>query len=366
MNRRIAIALSLWPGSTRPGCVEVWRELDRVGQLDRWHPGPEPPLARVASRLDPRLRGPALGVTRAAVEATVRGADRDRIGVVAWSDSTFPTELRHIVDPPPVLWVRGTLDARPSVSVAIVGSRSASPHALAVSERLAGDLASRGVTVVSGLARGADAAAHRGALLAGGRTIAVLGSGVDVVYPPEHAGLASSVQGSGALVSEFVPGTRPRRSNFPRRNRLIAGLSLAVVVVEASERSGSLITARQALEQGREVMAVPGLVLSGRNRGGHALIKDGAKLVEDADDILDELSVAVPRAPERARRVDRPEDALVRALEEGRAYDLDELIEASGMTSGQLLPRLLSLELEGEISRVAGGRFVRSCRKVVT
>ncbi len=220
--------------------------------------------------------------------------------------------------------------------------------------------------MVSGLARGADAAAHRGALEAGGRTIALLGSGVDVIYPPEHTDLASSVQVSGAVLSELVPGTQPRRPHFPKRNRLIAGLSLAVVVIEASERSGSLITARQALEQGREVMAVPGLVLSGRNRGAHALIKDGAKLVEDVDDILDELPLAPVGAP-RGRRCDsRPGDSLVRALDEGQAYDLDELIDASGMTASQLLPRLLSLELDGWISRLAGGRFVRSRRKVVT
>ena len=196
-----------------------------------------------------------------------------------------------IADPPTVLWIAGRLDVLRAPAVAIVGSRAASPYALAVAERLAADLTARGVVVVSGLARGVDSAAHHGALGAGGSTIGVLGCGVDVVYPPEHRGLAGEMRRSGALLSELVPGTPPLAHFFPLRNRIISGLARAVVVIEAGDKSGSLITARLALEQGREVLAVPGNVLNGRNRGGHALLRDGAKVVETADDILEELNL---------------------------------------------------------------------------
>ena len=196
--------------------------------------------------------------------------------------------LDSIPDPPPVLWARG--DAGPCAhAVAIVGSRFATHQGLEVGARLGQGLAGAGFDVVSGLARGVDAAAHRGALRAGGRTVAVLGSGVDVVYPPEHASLAEAVAASGALLSEFAPGVPPRGWHFPRRNRIISGLSLGVVIVEAAQRSGSLITARCALEQGRSVMAVPGAVLGGRNRGAHALIRDGAGMVEEARDVIEQL-----------------------------------------------------------------------------
>src|SRR5262249_12251820 len=188
-------------------------------------------------------------------------------------------------------WTRGCLPALNAVATAIVGSRAASPYALSVATQLAGDLAARGVVVVSGLARGVDSAAHRGALGAGGVTVAVLGSGVDVVYPREHASLAAQIDERGAVISELVPGTPPNPLFFPLRNRIISGLSRAIVVVEANEKSGSLIPARCALDQGRDVLAVPGNVLTGRNRGAHALLRDGAKIVESADDILEELGV---------------------------------------------------------------------------
>lgn len=205
----------------------------------------------------------------------------------------YPALLARIADPPVRLWLRGDPHALRGPCVALVGSRAASPYGLAVAERLAADLARAGVTVVSGLARGVDSAAHRGALAATGatgRTIAILGSGVDVIYPAEHEALADRiVNQGGAILSELPPGSPPRRGHFPRRNRLISGLSLAVVVIEASARSGSLQTARFALEQGREVLAVPGSIVGERFRGSHALLRDGAKLVESASDILEEL-----------------------------------------------------------------------------
>src|SRR5262245_27578458 len=293
--------------------------------------------------------------TRAA--AAIRRAGDGGIVALPWSDARYPASLTTIADPPPVLWVRGAIDALTTQAVAIVGSRAASPYALAVAERLSADLAARGVVVISGLARGVDSAAHRGALAAGA-TVAVLGSGVDVLYPPEHATLARDIEQSGAVVSELVPGTPPMRWFFPLRNRIISGLSRAVVVIEAGEKSGSLITARAALEQGRDVLAVPGNVLSGRNRGAHGLLRDGAKIVESADDILEELQIGAP-ALRRTGPGAPSTDPVLACLAPGEPSDVDALAERSGLSPSRLLPRLFELELEGSVARVGGGRFVR-------
>lgn len=212
------------------------------------------------------------------VRASPASVSGGRLSGLTFGDRRYPPRLAHIPDPPLVLWVAGTRRGLGSVAVALVGSRAGSPYACAVAERLASDLSNRGVTVVSGLVRGVDGAAHRGGLEGRGGTVGVLGCGLDVVYPPEHRQLISAVRSRGAVVSEFGPSVPPLRFNFPRRNRIISGLSVAVVVVEANDRSGSLITARCAAEQGREVMAVPGSVMAGRNRGGHALLRDGAKI----------------------------------------------------------------------------------------
>jgi len=292
------------------------------------------------------------------------------ISAISKGDVRFPTALAAIHDPPQTLWIRGDVDALRAPAVAIVGSRAASPYALEVARRLGADLARRNITVVSGMARGVDSAAHRGALEGGGITIAVFGCGVDVIYPPEHRRLAERIVERGALVSEFPPGMPPLRSNFPQRNRIISGLSLAVVIVEAAEGSGSLITADFALEQGRTVLAVPGNVLGGRNYGAHALLRDGAKLVECADDILEELPplLTQPQAGSREPRLDGNEsasrkaasqDPVLRSMDEGDAYDLDEIAERSGVDRMKLLPRLIELELGGALRRVEGGRFVR-------
>ena len=299
--------------------------------------------------------------------ALARAAELE-FGAIPWTDASYPTLLSGITEAPPVLWTRGPIGACSAPTVAIVGSRAASPYAIEVAERLAADLSSRGITVVSGLARGVDPAAHRGALAGGGRTVAVLGSGLDIIYPSEHTKLAARIAAAGCLISELPPGTPPRRAHFPRRNRIISGLSLAIVVVEASDHSGSLITARYGLEQGREVMAVPGNVLSGRNRGSHALLKDGAKVVEQADDILQELGLSVPELNPRvsAARL-RNQDPILRRLPPGEACDLDMLVDRTGLTSPKLLSRLFDLELKGEVRRVEGGRFVRAdAKRVVT
>ena len=295
----------------------------------------------------------------------IRRAAAASISAVPWSAPAYPAALTTLADPPPVLWTRGRIDALTAPAVAIVGSRAASPYGLAVAEHLAADLAAAGLVIVSGLARGVDSAAHRGALSAGGSTVAVLGSGVDVIYPSEHASLATAIDATGAVVSELVPGTRPQQWFFPLRNRIISGLSRAVVVIEASEKSGSLITARCALDQGRDVLAVPGNILSGRNRGAHALLRDGARMVESADDILEELGLA--HAPGAAggvatRSSANPAsggDPVLCCLVPGEASDLDEISERSGLNTPRLLPRLFELELRGLVRRVGGGRFVR-------
>jgi DNA processing protein len=298
--------------------------------------------------------------------AVRRRAEADGIGVLPWNDPRFPSALLAISDAPPVLWYRGSLEVLRRPAVAIVGSRSASVAALEIAEQLGRDVAARGVAVVSGLARGVDSAAHRGAL-GTGCTIAVLGSGVDRIYPPEHATLARDIAANGLVVSEFPPGTAPLQFHFPMRNRLISGMSRAVVIVEASEKSGSLITAGCALEQGREVLAVPGNVLSGRNRGSHALIRDGAKIVECADDIVEELGWYAA-APDASRSTTSGEatmtsgDSLLQLMRAGEPYDLDALAASAGVDGVRLLPRLLELELQGHVERVQGGRFMRSAR----
>jgi len=282
---------------------------------------------------------------------------------MAWNDPQFPATLLAIGDAPPALWYRGSLEALRTPAVAIVGSRAASAAALETADRLGRDLAARGITVVSGLARGVDSAAHRGALRSG-RTAAVLGSGVDRVYPREHTALADAVARDGLLLSEYPPGTPPLPFHFPMRNRLISGLSRVVVVVEANEKSGSLITAGCALEQGREVMAVPGSVLGGRNRGAHALIRDGAKIVECADDIVDELGGSDWLTQPRSEAVTGCQlkssiDPVLAGMELGHAYDLDGLEAATGINGVRLLPRLLEFELDGRVVRTEGGRFMR-------
>ena len=276
-----------------------------------------------------------------------------------WRHSRYPAWLRMVPDPPPVLWVRGDLSVLEQTSIAIVGSRSASQYARQVARELAAGLAREAIVVTSGMARGVDGAAHEGCLAAGGRTIAVLGTGVDVIYPREHLALSGRILASGLLVSECEPGAPAYPSHFPRRNRIISGLSRAVVVVEASEKSGSLITARMALEQGREVMAVPGSVLYGRNRGAHALIKDGAIPVEDVTDILDALGMA-RRTRSAAGGPGEAHGPVQLALHQAGAdgIEVDTLSRETGRDPESLLVALTELEIDGKTARLAGGRYV--------
>jgi DNA processing protein len=353
MDLQTAVAASLLP-APRTTVAAIFKELRNRGEggprlLDRilaragFPPDAHPEIRQLAEReaLDVIARGKAAG-----------------FDALPLGDAGYPPLLACIPDPPPVLWALGDTTALQRPVVAIVGSRAASPYAIAVAERLAAELAARGIVVASGLARGVDSTAHRACLRADGPTAAVLGSGLDRIYPAEHDELAASISIHGVLLSELGPGAPPLPEHFPLRNRIISGISLAVVVVEASEKSGSLITARWALEQGRDVMAVPGNVLSGRNRGSHCLLKDGAKVVESADDILEGLgwAIAIPGACVPSKLLIK--DPLLAHMEPGEAYELQALAEITGTAGARLLPRLMELELQGLVG-ASGGRFVR-------
>jgi DNA processing protein len=272
----------------------------------------------------------------------------------------YPKILLEIPDPPPILYVKGSLDGI-EPALAIVGSRRASSYGMMTTARLAGELAGNGVTVVSGMARGVDTAAHRGALNSGGRSVGVLGCGIDVVYPPENRALYEEMAVQGALISEFPMGTLPLAENFPRRNRIISGISRGVLVVEAAEKSGSLITAEYALEQGREVFAVPGNINFSSSRGANRLIKQGAKLVDSVEDILEEL----PRRQGATAAVSSSapsfcltaQEAAVYTLLAGSPLHIDDIIIKSGLTVPEVSAILLRLELKGAIMQLSGKIF---------
>ena len=267
----------------------------------------------------------------------------------------YPRLLAEISDPPTCIWTRGNRSILSATIVAVIGARAASAEGLIAAGEIAFDLARAGIVVVSGLARGIDAAAHRGALDGGGQTIAVLGTGIDRVYPAENEQLHEAIAAQGLLVTELPPGTPPLEFHFPRRNRIISGLSRAVVVVEAREKSGSLITARLATDQGRDVMAVPGTAVGGRNRGANALLRDGAKLVESAVDILQELGLDTALS-RRSLKGDGGGEVV--------EFTVDQVAEQMKIPAGEALARLLEWELTGEIRRIGSGRFVRSQSKV--
>lgn len=283
--------------------------------------------------------------------------------IVTLLDEAYPPLLREIIDPPLALHVRGDLSVLAHPCVAIVGSRRASPYGITASSRLARDLARAGVTVVSGLARGIDAAAHEAALDAGGRTAAILGTGIDVVYPRGNKRLFDRMARDGAVLTQFGPGTPPLREHFPIRNRIISGLCHATVIVEATSRSGSLITARTAAEQGRDVLAVPGSIFAAASEGTHRLIQYGAKLVHDVDDILEELPGFESKKVTKDDDVPPEDEAARRLLEAVRfeeALHVDQLAERTGTTPALIAGSLLLLEMGGWIRAVPGSRYVRA------
>ena len=283
------------------------------------------------------------------------------------SDLDYPAALREIYDPPGALFMQGSLARRDGLAVAIVGTRHATVYGRRQADRLAGGLARAGLTIVSGLARGIDAAAHRAALAAGGRTIAVLGSGLLNVYPPEHRNLAAQIARQGVLLSEAPPRAKPLSGAFPQRNRVITGLSMGVIVVEAADRSGALISADHAMDQGRDVFAVPGPVDCHTSRGCHRLLRDGAKLVESVEDVLEELGPLVASVPQDGDRVlRRPAELLLNDQEQVVLQEIgqsptkiDEVIASSGLPAHRVLSTIGVLEMRHLIRRISGQLVAR-------
>ena len=301
------------------------------------------------------------------VQSQLELCRQNDIQIITRSDANYPKPLAEIYDPPNLLFCRGELLDIDQVAIAIVGTRHASNYGRAIATRLATGLAMAGFTIVSGLARGIDAAAHRAALAAGGRTVAVLGGGLLKMYPPEHAQLAKEIAKSGAVLSESLPMQPPKSGSFPRRNRIVTGLCLGVIVVEAGERSGALISARMAMEQGREVFAVPGRVDSRMSRGCHRLISDGAKLVESIDDVLEELGpLANParidpetsiRHPAEMKLSDQ-ETNVLRAIGTEKT-EFDAVVVVTGLPPARVLATISVLEVRRLVRRVTGTSFVR-------
>ncbi len=295
------------------------------------------------------------------LDAELGRAEEIGARIITPIDAEYPEQLKKIHDPPLALYVRGRLMAGDKQAIAIVGTRRASHYGMGSAEKLAGQLARGGTTVISGLAGGIDTAAHRGALKSKGRTIAVLGSGLGHIYPPENRGLARDISGSGAVVSEFPIDRNPDKTTFPMRNRIVSGLSMGVLVVEAGVKSGALITANQAMSQGRSVFAVPGRIDSYASQGTNRLIKDGAGLVESADDVMQEFEflftpAAMRSTPAQAVSLSDDEASLVKLLEKGET-GVDILIRQSGLSAAIVSSALMSLEMK-RVVRMLPGRVV--------
>ncbi|MGQ9584174.1 MAG: DNA-processing protein DprA [Anaerolineae bacterium] len=350
------VAFNLTPGI---GPMRQRALLDHFGSLERaWEASAEE-LRRAG--LDRRSIENLVQTRRAiSLEDEVARVERSGAWVVTWESPNYPANLRHISDAPPLLYVRGTLTPNDEWAVAMVGTRRATVYGREVTRRLAGDLARSGVTVVSGLARGIDGIAHQAALEAGGRTLAVLGCGIDQVYPAEHARLAQRIEEQGALLSEYPLGTKPEARNFPPRNRIISGLSLGVVIAEAGAHSGALITADYAAEQGRDVFAVPGNILNRGSVGCNQLIRDGARPVLGVEDILEELNLRQVVHHAEARAVlpsDPTEVRLIELLSEEPCH-VDELGRESGLPISVVSSTLALMELKGMVRQVGGMNYV--------
>ncbi len=317
--------------------------------------------------------GPVLSKAIATARDTIDAAgeldfcQQHEVTILRQSMASYPRLLQEIDDPPPVMFMRGRLQETDNLAIGIVGSRHCTSYGLTQAERLAGSLARAGFTVVSGLARGIDAAAHRGALKAGGRTVAVLGGGVLNIYPPEHKDLAAEVAAAGAVMSEAPPRRAPTSGSFPQRNRIITGMSLAVVVVEAGLKSGALISARHAMEQNREVFAVPGRIDSRASRGCHQLIRDGATLLESIDDVLEQLGPLVETTTaSTGQQIRNPaelqlneQEQLVLAAIDNASTSIEAIVEACGLPVHRVLSTISVLEMRRLIRRLSGQNVAR-------
>ena len=276
------------------------------------------------------------------------------------NDKDYPELLKNIYDPPPVIYYKKKFNVN-SPAIAVVGSRRCTKYGRRTARKISFELAQRGITVISGMARGIDSSAHKGAVDAGGKTVAVLGSGVDIIYPPENKNLYNEICENGAVISEFPPGIKPLSGNFPRRNRIISGLSLGTVVIEASKQSGSLITANLALEQGREVFAIPGNINRNSSKGTNNLIKSGAKIVTKTEDILEELYISQDNNSVSGKiqypKLSKAEEKMINFFQKKNTFHINELIELSNMTGGDVNSILLKLELKGFIERKPGKKY---------
>jgi len=354
------LALSLTPGV---GSIFIKRLLDRFQTPEAVFRAPMKELLEIEGLGEKVAREIQRGPLEKAVEKELVLLKEAGGKMITLRDEDYPMRLKDIYDPPALLYVRGELRREDELAIAIVGSRKTSPYGRWFTEKIGQDLARHGVTVVSGMARGIDSVAHMGALQGGGRTIAVLGCGVDVIYPSENRNLFHQIIEHGAVLSEFPMGSPPEGGHFPRRNRIISGLSIGVVIVQASAESGSLITAGYALEQGREVFAVPGNVGAEGSRGTNQLIKEGAKLVESTEDILEEILPQWKREKEMLPKAETPlpdlseeEMLLYRLLGESPLH-IDAIIRESQLDPGRVSSLLLNLELKGLISQWPGKCF---------
>ncbi|MEE8471467.1 MAG: DNA-processing protein DprA [Dehalococcoidia bacterium] len=297
--------------------------------------------------------------SKISLDAEMERLERHQVKALTRNDPAFPAKLKEIYDVPPLLYIRGTLAPEDEWAVAVVGTRRATTYGRQTTERLVADLVHNRITIVSGLARGIDSIAHRTALEAGGRTIAIFACGLDLVYPAENTQLAQSIMEKGALISEYPLGTRPKAENFPRRNRILAGLSLGVLVIEADENSGALITANHALEQNREVFAVPGSILSPTSRGTNRLIQDGAKLARNAQDILEELNLTmIPRQMEMRELIpaNETEELLLGYLSHEPTH-IDEVCRHSHLPIATVSSTLAMMELKGMVRQLGGMNY---------
>lgn len=377
-EQRDWLSLTLVPGVGTAGFVQLLARFKTAGDVLR------APFGQLREVVSENL---ARRISEYSAMSDVAGQEKAMgeagASLITLEDMRYPVRLAEIYDPPLVLFVRGDLRPEDERSVAIVGTRKATPYGIRMAERFGRDLASRGITVVSGMAAGVDAAAHRGAIEAGGRTIAVLGCGVDVVYPRQNAGLMDEIIANGCVLSQFPMGMQPSKGNFPYRNRLISGLSLGTLIVEAPLRSGALITARQAAEQGREVFAVPGQLGVYNSEGPHKLIQDGAKLVQDVDDILVELEMpeveeavaepamavpggltraslepeaAQPAVPSPPPRLSEAERSILGVLAPDGSF-IDEIAAKCRLSISEALSSLTMMELKGLVRQFSGKRF---------
>lgn len=324
----------------------------------------EAPSHELRSTLDSRTANEIIAARdHLNVEELWERSTRNGVDVVCWEDDAYPALLREIPAPPPVLYVRGQLLETDAVAVAIVGTRRATAYGRDITYRIAFDLAQAGVTIISGLALGVDGVAHRAALEAGGRTIAVLGSGIDVIYPGEHRDLAKRISEQGAIISDYPPGTKPDRFNFPPRNRVISGLSLGVVVTEAPDRSGALLTVNFAAEQGRDAFAVPGPVHAASSAGCLRIIREGATMIRSADDILEDLHIrrtSTPDEPVQSRLPISAEDHQLLSHLTGQPQHIDDIAEKASRPVPAVSGHLMMLELQGLVRSTGGGHYIRT------